>query len=188
MARAWGRAVLAAFAAAMLGACALDTSQRQDPVADQRAVDAGAASSDNWFSRLFRRSSGDSAPNWFSRLFGRSSGDSAPPPAPKAAAVTSESGTSTPQKLPRPPPVTGRYLVQLAAARTEAEAEALATKAKRTHPAELGAQAQSIDQAVLGNMGTFYLVRFGPFASAQETRTVCAKLRDSGIDCLPINR
>jgi hypothetical protein len=41
---------------------------------------------------------------------------------------------------------------------------------------------------VLGNMGTFYLVRFGPFASVEETRTVCAKLRDSGIDCLPVSR
>lgn len=188
MARTWRKTVLAAFAAAMLGACALDTS-----------------SSDNRFSHLFGRSSGDPAPaasctNWFRRLFGLSSSEAAPAqpkvsapsvepaPAPKTAAVTSEPGTSTPNERPRPPPATGRYLVQLAAARTEAEAEALATKAKRTHPAELDARGQSIDQAVFGNMGTFYLVRFGPFASAQETRTVCAKVRDSGIDCVPVDR
>lgn len=150
MARDWSRAVLAAFAAAMLGACALDTSKGQDPAEAQRADDATAASIEDWFSRLF----------------GSSSGDSAEAPANRAK---------------------GQYLVQLAATRTEEEAEALATKAKRAHAAELGARGQSIDRAVLGNMGAFYLVSFGPFASAQETRAVCARLQGSGIDCLPIN-
>ena len=138
MARDWSRAVLAAFAAAMLGACALDTSER---------AEATAASIGDWLSHLFDRSSGDSAANR----------------------------------------VKGQYLVQLAAARTEEEAEALATKAQRAHAAELGTRGQSIDRAVLGNMGTFYLVSFGPFASARETRAVCARLQGSGIDCLPMN-
>jgi cell division protein FtsN len=35
-------------------------------------------------------------------------------------------------------------------------------------------------------MGAFYRVRFGPFASAQETEAVCAKLQGSGFDCLPV--
>jgi cell division protein FtsN len=35
-------------------------------------------------------------------------------------------------------------------------------------------------------MGTFYRVRFGPFASAQETQAVCTKLQGSGIDCLAL--
>jgi cell division septation protein DedD len=74
--------------------------------------------------------------------------------------------------------------VQLAAVRTEAEARALAAKARRE--AALAGRESAIDPAVLGNMGTFYRVRFGPFASAQETQAVCAKLQGSGYDCLPV--
>ena len=68
--------------------------------------------------------------------------------------------------------------------RTEAEAQALVAKAKRE--AALASRQAAIDQAVLGNMGAFYRVRFGPFASAQETQAVCDKLRGSGIDCRPV--
>jgi cell division septation protein DedD len=74
--------------------------------------------------------------------------------------------------------------VQLASVRTESEARALAAKAKR-EPA-LARRQSAIDHAVLGNMGAFYRVRFGPFASAQETEAVCAKLQGSGFDCLPV--
>ena len=75
-------------------------------------------------------------------------------------------------------------MVQLASVRTQAEAQAVAAKAKR-EPALASRQA-AIDQAVLGNMGAFYRVRFGPFASALETQALCAKLQGSGFDCLPV--
>jgi cell division septation protein DedD len=94
----------------------------------------------------------------------------APPPAP--VGPTPAAGTE------------GRYLVQLASVRTEAEARALAAKAKR-EPALASRQA-AIDHAVVGNMGAFYRVRFGPFASAQETEAVCTRLQGSGFDCLPV--
>jgi cell division protein FtsN len=74
--------------------------------------------------------------------------------------------------------------VQLGAVRTEAEARALAAKAGRV--AALAGRESGVDRAVLGNMGTFYRVRFGPFASAQETQAVCAKLQGSGFDCMPV--
>jgi hypothetical protein len=80
----------------------------------------------------------------------------------------------------------GRYLVQLAAVRTEQEALALAAKAKREHAAVLATREQTIDRAVFGNMGAFYRARFGPFASAQETQAVCARLQGSGLDCMPV--
>lgn len=98
------------------------------------------------------------------------------------------SKAETPVARAEPPParMEGRYLVQLAAVRTEREALALAARAKREHAAVLAARDQSIDRAVFGNMGAFYRVRFGPFASAQETQTVCAKLQGSGLDCMPV--
>jgi len=80
----------------------------------------------------------------------------------------------------------GKHLVQLGAVRTEAEAKALAAKAKRDPL--LASRQAAIDHAVLGNMGAFYRVRFGPFANAQETQAVCAKLQSSGFDCLPVGQ
>jgi hypothetical protein len=68
--------------------------------------------------------------------------------------------------------------------RTEAEAYALAAKAKRE--AALASREPWIDHTVIGNMGAFYRVRFGPFASAQETQAVCTKLQGSGFDCMPV--
>ena len=53
--------------------------------------------------------------------------------------------------------------------RTQDEAQALATKVMREHAAALAAREPEIDQTVVGNMGSFYRVRVGPFASAQET-------------------
>jgi hypothetical protein len=96
--------------------------------------------------------------------------------------------TVQPPKSEAPPAgEEGRFRVQLAAVRTEAEAMALAAKAKREHAAVLAASAPQIEKAVLGNMGSFYRVRFGPFATEQETQAVCAKLKSSGFDCLPVH-
>ncbi len=81
----------------------------------------------------------------------------------------------------------GSFHVKLTPVRTKAEAVALAAKAKREH-AEVLASEPSIDQEVLGNMGSFYRVRFGPFASAHEMQAVCAKLQGSGLDCMPVGR
>ena len=81
----------------------------------------------------------------------------------------------------------GNYRVQLAAVRTEAEAMALAAKAKREHGAVLAASVPQIEKTVLGNMGSFYRVRFGPFATEEETQAVCARLKGSGLDCMLVN-
>jgi cell division protein FtsN len=108
-------------------------------------------------------------------------------PAPKAPpSKVSKTAKATP--APSAKQAEGHYLVQLAARRTEEEALALAAKAKREHASLLASRGQSVDRAVFGNMGAFYRVRFGPFASAQETQSVCAKLQGSGIDCLPVTR
>lgn len=99
--------------------------------------------------------------------------------------------TATPTPRPRPeaPPAKaeGRFQVQVATVRTKAEALALAAKARREHAAVLAASEPEIDEAVLGNMGSFYRVRFGPFASAQQTQAVCARLKGSGLDCMPVS-
>jgi hypothetical protein len=78
----------------------------------------------------------------------------------------------------------GRYRVQVASVRSRSEAQALATKVKAQYAAVLGTRQPEIDETVIGNMGTFYRVRIGPYASAEEPGSLCAKLRGSGLDCL----
>jgi cell division protein FtsN len=123
-----------------------------------------------------------------------------PPPRPPQAASAARVSTAWSSKTevhaaaspPTPPPraaakADGKYRVQLATVRTQREAEALAAKAKRALGA-LAAGGPEIDQAVLGNMGSFYRVRVGPFTSVQETQAICAKVKDAGFDCLTVTQ
>jgi cell division septation protein DedD len=101
-------------------------------------------------------------------------------PAPAKVEAAAEPVESPPSRLE------GSYAVQLAAVRTEAEALALANKAKREQGSVLASREQTMDRQVFGNMGAFYRVRFGPFASSQETEAVCARLLGAGIDCMTV--
>jgi len=80
--------------------------------------------------------------------------------------------------------VRGRYRLQVAAVRSQAEAQALAARLREKHGADIAALKTEIDETVVGNMGTLYRVRLGPFANASEPRTLCAKLKSDGLDCL----
>ena len=64
-----------------------------------------------------------------------------------------------------------------------------------THPqdsvllaAQTGKREAVIEEAVMGNMGTLYRVRLGPFASSKEVDSACPRLRDAGLDCLVLSR
>jgi sporulation related protein len=149
--------------------------------------------------------------NPFAALFGGSSSSSQPtPPPPTTASI------ETPQPAPGVDPVTrtktsgwarntevhggserastsvaaakpeGRFRIQVGMVRTQAEAQALAVKVKRDHGDTLATREPEIDEATVGNMGSFYRVRIGPFASAQEGQAACAKLKGTGIDCLVV--
>jgi cell division septation protein DedD len=85
---------------------------------------------------------------------------------------------------PEAPTRHGALRIQIAAVRTQAEAQALATKVMREHAATLAKREPQIDQTIMGNMGSFYRVLIGPFASAQEAQGICAKFKGTGLDCL----
>jgi hypothetical protein len=80
----------------------------------------------------------------------------------------------------------GRFRVQVGLARTQAEAQALAARVKREHADVLATREPQIDEAVVGNMGSFYRVRIGPFATAHEGQAACSRLKGPGIDCLVV--
>jgi cell division septation protein DedD len=116
-----------------------------------------------------------------------------PPQAHVAPQATSPSGAKTsawtsqtdmPGETAAAGKPEGRFRIQLGMLRTEAEAQALSARVKREHPEALGARQAEIDETVVGNMGSFYRVRVGPFASALEGQAACAKLKGAGIDCL----
>src|SRR5262249_22208831 len=100
-----------------------------------------------------------------------------PAPAPMpAAAPPRASAPAHEARAPLPEKADGKYRVQLAAVRSQQEAVALAAKAKRALAGALPREPE-IDEAVLGNMGSFYRVRVGPYATAQEAQAVCAKIK-----------
>jgi hypothetical protein len=80
----------------------------------------------------------------------------------------------------------GKYKVHIAALRSRAEAEALAQRLVAQHGADLDNHVPTVDKAVIGSMGTFYRVRIGGYASQEEPRGLCNKLRTSGLDCLVV--
>jgi len=102
----------------------------------------------------------------------------AAPPSPPAKATAAPAAAKP----------AGKYRVQLATVRTKEEANALAAKAQREFAAVLASREAEIDQAVLGNMGSFYRLRFGPYATAQETQAVCARIKGSGFDCMAVTQ
>jgi hypothetical protein len=152
--------------------------------------------------------------NWFNSAAPSAQANSAPPvtasidkteaPLPKAAQApaaprvasawsskTQVNAETVPAEVRAPsvPPARaeGKYRIQLAIVRTQQEAAALAAKAKRALAGAL-AREPEIDQAVLGNMGSFFRVRVGPFATVQETQAVCAKVKGTGFDCLTVTQ
>ncbi|HJU33407.1 MAG TPA: SPOR domain-containing protein [Hyphomicrobiaceae bacterium] len=153
--------------------------------------------------------------NPFSGWFGGSSSTPAQQPAPppttasieteRAPPVTKSSGwTSTTEarsapEAPAHPPAAakvashadGKFRIQLgvptaSGMRTQAEAQTLAARVVREHAGVLASREPEIDETVVGSWGSFYRVRIGPFATAQDGQAACGKLKGAGIDCLVV--
>lgn len=129
-------------------------------------------------------------------------GSTASSPAPAAASDTQTSsmvqrGPDEGQSLPwqtsaAPAPQVaskgpaGNFKLQVAAVRSQDEALRLA-KSLESYPAvQAGQLSTEVDEAVIGNMGTFYRVRIGPYASAKEPTALCQTLKPQGFDCLVV--
>ncbi len=107
-------------------------------------------------------SGGESGSRW-SRLFNRSAEAEAPAqPAPSASG--------------------GGFPLQLATSRSEAEAKALWKKVSQN----VGGAQPQIEKVDIGNFGTFWSLRIGPFTDKAESLKVCNALKRSGIDCSPV--
>jgi tetratricopeptide (TPR) repeat protein len=119
----------------------------------------------------------------------------APKRAPEIAApfVTQVASVDQQPSAPAPPAErvsapSGKFRLQVAAVRSRSEAEALAGLLVGRHGDQLGGRHPEVDESVIGSMGTFYRVRLGPYASAQEPEQLCAALRSDGFDCLVLGQ
>jgi cell division septation protein DedD len=122
-----------------------------------------------------------------------------PPPPPAAEAAPEPVGTTVvaaapPEPGPAAQPAeaaaapSGRYHIQIAAVRSRSEAYALSVRLLSQYGQQFGARRPQIDEKVIGSMGTFYRVRVGPFASADESRELCTSLQSNGLDCLIVTQ
>ncbi|MEM9357263.1 MAG: SPOR domain-containing protein [Pseudomonadota bacterium] len=136
--------------------------------------------------------------NFFNNLFGGSANTT-----PTTGSVTTQTGAArnTTSQRPRtgtirttvtraqtPTPSTrqptGRYFIQVASVRDPGQAKTLASTVTQRHQALLQGRKPTIETGVLGNMGTFYLVRIRAFRTQNEAAKLCQKLLASGLDCL----
>lgn len=107
--------------------------------------------------------------------------------ATKAAAGPQPAAAATEVKTAATKSKGGKYKLHIAAVRSRAEADALAHKLSQEHGGALKDKAPAVDEAVIGSMGTFYRVRIGSYATADEPRGLCNTLRNSGYDCLVVS-
>lgn len=100
----------------------------------------------------------------------------------KAPAPATQVDAAPPASVPQK----GKYKLQLAAVRSRADAEQLLKRFSSEHSGKAGGRTPVIEEAVFGNMGTFYRVNIGPYASAAEPEKLCSEVRGSGFDCLVV--
>ena len=114
----------------------------------------------------------------------------APPqrlPAPAVAATIATATIHAPA-APARAASAGRFQSRVALVRTRPEAEAIVARLKGQYAAVLADRAPDIGQTSFGNMGTYFQVRVGPFATAKEATSVCTQLRGSGLDCVAVDQ
>ncbi len=97
----------------------------------------------------------------------------------------------TPANVAKPAPaaasanaLSGTHLVQVGAFRSQAEADGQWAKMQGKHGAFLDGKGKDVEVADLGAKGTYYRLRIGPFASADDAKSYCGGLKDRGTDCL----
>jgi cell division septation protein DedD len=114
---------------------------------------------------------------------------SAPQPKPNWNAQVS---SPAPVSRPAPPASTlqpaaaaggNGYRIQLAALRSDGEAQATWKRLQAKHKKFLGARQPLIVKTELGGLGTFYRVQLGPFADKANSQQLCKEFKRGGLDC-----
>ena len=106
-------------------------------------------------------------------------------PLPSAVVQPVKTTPVTPQKRTLPALGRGRFVVQIASHRRQADALAEFAGLKRRYPQVIGNYKPSIQRADLGDRGIYYRLRIGPLASKADAARFCESLKTAGKnDCL----
>jgi cell division septation protein DedD len=81
---------------------------------------------------------------------------------------------------------TGRFQVQLLAARSEADARTAWQRLQSKNGDVLGGLSYSVQRADLGSQGVFYRLRAGPIADEGKAKSICSALSGRSVSCLII--
>ena len=93
-----------------------------------------------------------------------------------------EAPAAPPAAAPAPAAAGGGFQLQLATSRSEAEAQALWKKVSSENQEVAGAR-PVIEKVDIGNFGTFYSLKIGPFPNKAESLKVCNALKRNAVDC-----
>ncbi|HEY1876066.1 MAG TPA: SPOR domain-containing protein, partial [Rhizomicrobium sp.] len=100
-------------------------------------------------------------------------------------------GTPAPVKVAAVAPaaaksaVAGGYVLQIGAYKSQADADAAWKVYKAKHAALLSAYSDDVQQADLGERGTWYRLRISGFADKDMATSLCDRLKADGGACIP---
>lgn len=119
----------------------------------------------------------------------RPSGDPVPAPAPRPAAPAPTQSAPRPAPTPSPYASSGAYVVQVAALRSQADANQEWTRLNRT----VGDMIESrhyadINRTDRGERGVFYRLRVAGFTGKADANDFCAALKTRSQDCLVVRQ
>jgi hypothetical protein len=100
-----------------------------------------------------------------------------PPPPPPQSAPTPAIGVQS-------APPAGSYVVQVAAQKSEGEAQASWQTLQQRYSSVLGGQQAQIRRVDLGERGVFYRAQVGPFTTRAQASEVCQSLKAAGGECV----
>ena len=115
----------------------------------------------------------------------------APPPAGPATGAPHQLGVPAAASAAKPaapaaaPAAAGGYTLQIGAFKSQAEAEAAWKAYKAKHAALLSGYSDNIQQADLGEKGTWYRLKVGGFADREVASALCDRLKADGGACIP---
>lgn len=110
-----------------------------------------------------------SQPNWNAQVSSPAQASRPAPPASTAQPAAASGGAG--------------YRIQLAALRSDGEAQATWKRLQKKHGNFLGSRQPNIVRTDLGGLGTFYRVQLGPFSDKASSQQLCNDFKRGGLDC-----
>jgi len=102
--------------------------------------------------------------------------------APRPLGGAAQMAAATPAA---PAAASGAYVLQIGSYKSQADAETAWKSYKTRHAALLSGYSNNIQQADLGEKGTWYRLRIGGFADKEVATALCDRLKADGGACIP---